>query len=347
MEYPYFRTVRASSEAVAESTRLLTGFSQKVTGFDEKKMSAMVTLLEAHFRRAPVDIPLRILDMGSFTKLEPLQSNECYWCELDHIVEYVRFTVFYLLRARSAALLSVELDAVARALQLRHLIELAEWAVFYQTGVSIAFKQLADNLDALAGTLVTSPDIENFVRGAISPSPARYDAANAAIGASVVQPFGDEVVDELSATVRKQGEVTRYIASETAARLGLAGLVEHCDRLDHAYYYLCGIAHASPVLIRILGSKKEASDAVRIQYELTVQVLTSTHTLLNELFFHPRYDGTRFWPLLKSVVSGTPRAIVELGVDVLKQLGRLDDAVTIKFDDGRILNLYRGAKKRP
>jgi hypothetical protein len=266
-----------------------------------------------------------------------------YWREIDDLVHHAHVAVFEVARARMMAALSNAADPVTSSMHIRQLVEISFWAVFYQFGVTSAFNLAYREFSDQHNIYLESKDIEDFVRGAFAISPGRATAVRRFSGAEELSKASEGWVAEITATVAKQHAVCEHVAAEPRFGKEL-DLPARVARLFHIYKYACALVHVTPAMLQV-GTPAPGQDDefTKGHLDVTANGIRDCAVLLDNCFFHERYDSVRFLPWIASVAPAptqAPSQAVSYNVPFLQNLKRNNDHVILKFVDGAVLPIY-------
>ena len=169
---------------------------------------------------------LNHLSEESFKALPPKKMNRCYWEELDQVIDWVRCTVFEVIRGRLTGALDCRDDHVIAAMHLRQLIEICIWAAYYQYMQTTAFNivnRMKRNGELKHGTYISKP-LEDVIRAAVAPDPNRIGRVAKVTGSIEASDPNNASnwISEITAAFVKQVSAIRHVAqtADDADKLG-------------------------------------------------------------------------------------------------------------------------------
>ncbi|XXY13602.1 hypothetical protein WME88_35650 [Sorangium sp. So ce216] len=292
--------------------------------------------LRRYLLRQPIPLQLSTMPIDDFGALRDHRKlAEVYWSEIDHIADWSRRRGFGLIRDRILATANAADDPVALAMHLRQLIEVLHWLAFYQYGQTIAYNILRREIQQASTTDVLFCEaLESFVRGAVTVSAHRVNAARAAVGNAENYEENEGQAEELAMTTAKQLAVVRFLAEEREKK-GETGILEHVTRVQHAYRVCCGYVHVTPLLLGVGDSEKMTKELA-----FTATATISSSLLMAELFcFMPEFAHVRFGPFLGSSREPVARTLM-IPVPELDMLKRKNQKIEFTVAGGRKILIY-------
>jgi hypothetical protein len=306
-------------------------------------VSALRELLKRYLLRQSIPLQLSTMPIDEFGAIrDPRKLAEVYWSEIDHIADWSRRRGFTLIRERILATADNANDPVALAMHLRQLIEVLHWLAFYQYGQTLAYNVLKrESRQTSAEAVLFCKNLDSFVRGAVTVSTHRVNAARAAVGNPEDYEETDGQVEELAMTMAKQLAVVGFLATERE-KAGELGVSEHVMRVHHAYRLCCGYVHVTPQLFYVGDDEKMAAELA-----FTATATMSSSLLLAESFcFRPEFAHVKFGPLFGSSREPTTRTLM-VQVPELDMLKKKNQKIEFTVEGGRKILIYDPDSKKP
>ena len=286
-----------------------------------------------------------------FRGLPMARMNEVYWQEIDQITKWVRACIFNLMHSRTVGVLDSFDNLVVCAMQLRQLIEICVWAVYYQFAQTTAFNVINRMLargDIPTG-IYTCKSLEEFVRGAVAPDPQRAEALERSLSGQIeAHKLPENYVTEIKAAVVKQMSVLRHVAGTFDKACGKS-LARYVDVAEFGYNLCCGLVHPTPLLFQVSegwGEKRAVEGSIR---HSVVEILSACDILALNLYFHEQFESVKFWSVFRKLLpSGTnSETLRDLKLPELDEMKKVYSPIAFNVLDGtRVVIFDQNRRKK-
>jgi hypothetical protein len=280
----------------------------------------------------------------------PLERvTEIYWQELDQIIDWVRACIFNLMHARTVGIVDSFNNLVVTAMQLRQLIEVSIWAIYYQFVQTTAFhiiNRMGTRGDLRKGIYLCNT-LEEFVRGALAPDPERTEGIQRILsvgGESTRVP--EDYATEIRAAFVKQISVVRHVAG-TFDKIEGTNTTRSVDIAERGYDLCCGLVHPTPLLFKVSegwGDRRVVEKSIQ---DSVLEILCASHLLATNLYFHRSFESVKFWPIFQKLLPSLGNAEqIDLKIPDLDDMKKVYSTIAFNMSDGTTTVIFDRNKRK-